>query len=120
MYALPGPVNSQMSIGCNELIRQGAGILLSPEMILEEWNLSEQKTDGSPEMNKKSGKDSKNKKTLETQEELLYSCLGLYPKSVEEILRETKLEVRKVMEILVSLELRGYIREISKNYYIIT
>jgi DNA processing protein len=120
VYALPGPVNSQMSIGCNELIRQGAGILLSPEMILEEWNLSEQKTDGSPEMNKKSGKDSKNKKTLETQEELLYSCLGLYPKSVEEILRETKLEVRKVMEILVSLELRGYIREISKNYYIIT
>ena len=54
---------------------------------------------------------------LETQEELLYSCLGLYPKSVEEILKE--LEVRQVMEILVSLELRGYIREISKNHYII-
>lgn len=33
---------------------------------------------------------------------------------MEEILKETKLEVRQVMEILVSLELRGYIREISK------
>ena len=49
----------------------------------------------------------------------MYSCLGLYTKSVEEILKETNLEVRQVMEILVSLELRGYIREISKNHYII-
>ena len=40
-------------------------------------------------------------------------------KRMEEILKETKLEVRQVMEILVSLELRGYIREISKNHYII-
>lgn len=109
VYALPGPVNSRMSIGCNELIRQGAGILLSPEMFLEELGLSGKKTE----------KEGKNKKMLETQEELLYSCLGLYPKSVEEILKETKLEVRQVMEILVSLELRGYIREISKNHYII-
>ena len=109
MYALPGPVNSRMSIGCNELIRQGAGILLSPEMFLEELGLSGKKTE----------KEGKNKKMLETQEELLYSCLGLYPKSVEEILKETKLEVRQGMEILVSLELRGYIREISKNHYII-
>ena len=109
VYALPGPVNSRMSIGCNELIRQGAGILLSPEMFLEELGLSGKKTE----------KEGKNKKMLETKEELLYSCLGLYPKSVEEILKETKLEVRQVMEILVSLELRGYIREISKNHYII-
>lgn len=109
VYALPGPINSRMSAGCNELIRQGAGILLSPEMILEEWNLA----------GEKNGKDGKNKKMLETQEELLYSCLGLYPKSLEEILRETKLEVCQVMEILVSLELRGYIREVSKNHYII-
>ncbi len=40
-----GPVNSRMSIGCNELIRQGAGILLSPEMFLEELGLSGKKTE---------------------------------------------------------------------------
>lgn len=45
VYALPGPVNSRMSIGCNELIRQGAGILLSPEMFLEELGLSGKKTE---------------------------------------------------------------------------
>ena len=39
LYALPGPVNSELSSGCNRLIQQGAGILLSPEMLLDEWNL---------------------------------------------------------------------------------
>ena len=38
VYALPGPVNSRMSIGCNELIRQGAGILLSPECFWKNWD----------------------------------------------------------------------------------
>jgi DNA processing protein len=27
-------------------------------------------------------------------------------------------EIRKLMSILVTLELQGYIREITKNYYI--
>lgn len=26
IYALPGPINSQLSRGCNRLIKQGAGI----------------------------------------------------------------------------------------------
>ena len=36
VYALPGPVNSELSKGCNMLIRQGAGILLSPQDLLDE------------------------------------------------------------------------------------
>lgn len=36
IYALPGPIDSQLSRGCNRLIKQGAGILLSPEDLLEE------------------------------------------------------------------------------------
>ena len=107
VYALPG-INSRMVSGWPEMIRQGAGILLSPEMFLEELGLSGKKTE----------KEGKNKKMLETQEELLYSCLGLYPKSVEEILKETKLEVRQVMEILVSLGARIFMQgNIKKSLY---
>ena len=108
MYALPGPVNSRMSIGCNELIRQGAGILLSPEMFLEELGLSGKKTE----------KEGKNKKMLETQEELLYSCLGLYPKGVQSLSVETGLAPPDLIEQLMTLELQGYIKEVSRNQYI--
>ena len=56
VYALPGPVNSTLSDGCNRLIRQGAGILLSPEELLEEWGLSDA---GSPAERKLGGKKKK-------------------------------------------------------------
>ena len=56
---------------------------------------------------------------LETEEKLVYSCLGLYPKGVDQVAAETKLDIKAVMELLVTLELEGYIREISKNQYII-
>lgn len=110
VYALPGPINSSLSVGCNRLIQQGAGILISPENLLDEWGIQ-----------KESGlqKKAKNKKILATPENLLYSCLDLYPKNLEQLSEETGLETRVVVRLLVSLELQGYVREISKNQYVI-
>ena len=44
----------------------------------------------------------------------------MYPKSLDQLVRETKLNIREVLEKLISLELQGYVREISKNYYVIS
>ena len=117
VYALPGPVNSPLSDGCNRLIRQGAGILLSPEALAEEWGLGGK--DVQLRENVSGKKEGKNEKVLETKEKLVYSCLGLYPKGVDQVAAETNLDIKAVMELLVTLELEGYIREISKNQYII-
>ena len=38
VYALPGPLDSPLSAGCNHLIQQGAGILLNPKNLLEKVN----------------------------------------------------------------------------------
>lgn len=40
VYALPGPVNSVLSQGCHRLIKQGAGILITPEELMDEWNIN--------------------------------------------------------------------------------
>lgn len=109
VYALPGPVSSPLSWGCNQLIRQGAGILLSSEMLLEEMGILPVQY---------SEKTDKNKKMLETRENIVYSRCDLYPKDLSRICRETTLPVNEVLECLVSLELLGYIREVSKNHYI--
>ena len=103
------PVNSHLSEGCNQLIRQGAGVLLSPEMLLEEMGV---------QMLSESKNLYKNEKTLESPENMVYSCVGLYPKSISRLVEETKLGSEELLQILVSLELQGFIREISKNYYI--
>ena len=114
VYALPGPVNSTLSYGCNRLIRQGAGLLLSPDSLIEEWNLKKTRNFCG------SKKEIKNEKTLESTEKLVYSCLGLYPKDLNQLVRETKLDIKDVLAKLVSLELQGLICEISKNHYIIS
>ena len=109
VYALPGPVTSRLSQGCHRLIRQGAGILISPEDLLAELKVlrgpAVQKSD-------------KNKKTLENHENVVYSCLGLVPKGLDQLTAETGLGARELLDGLISLELKGSIREISKNYYI--
>ena len=111
VYALPGPVTSTASRGCHQLIRQGAGILLSPEELLEELDIEA----------KGYGQNSvKNEKVLESTENMLYSCVGLFPKSMSQLMEETGLDARKTLEVLASLQLQGIIKEVSKNYYIRT
>lgn len=113
VYALPGPVNSEWSKGCNFLIRQGAGILLSVEDLIEELYIQK----GNKELIRT--KISENRKiVLERKENLVYSNLGLYPVSREELLVITGLNPQEISGILLSLQLKGYIKEKSKNYYV--
>lgn len=112
VYALPGPVNSRLSKGCHNLIRQGAGILLSPKDLLEELGIFHK------EEMKKMGKTTENKISLESPEKLVYSCLDFQPKSLSDILGMTGLSIPPLLNALIGLELKGYVKEISKNYYV--
>ena len=40
VYAIPGPVNEELSIGCHKLIYDGAGIAYSPEILLRELGMN--------------------------------------------------------------------------------
>lgn len=115
VYALPGPIDSILSRGCHELIRQGAGILISPEDLLEELKLS-----NSFGVVNKYLENYKIEKVLETTEVLVYSKLDLYPKSINRLLEETKLSPKILMQQITSLIMKGYVKEISRNYYIKT
>lgn len=109
IYALPGPVTSALSQGCHYLISQGAGILISPSELMKELKISGENKDRNSD---------KYKKELETPENMVYSCLDLYPKGIQSIIEETHMSSREVMNELVSLEVEGKVKEISKNYYV--
>ncbi len=109
VYALPGPATSQLSQGCHFLIRQGAGILISPQDLLTELGITEK------ELEQKSDKI---EKMLENHKNVVYSCLGFFPKGLSQLIDETGLSASALMQELISLELKGCIREVSKNYYI--
>ena len=108
VYALPGRVGEALSEGCNNLIFQGAQIAKNVEIILEELEILDKMT------------KEKNKKTeirLARKEEMVYSCVDLKPKHLDEIIKLTDLELLEVQEILVKLELMELVTEPIKNYY---
>lgn len=109
VFAIPGRVTDELSRGCNQLISQGAAIANSPSEILNELGIKYEK-------NKKLLK--KNNNLLERKENMLYSCLDLQPKSLDEILSNIDLTYKEILMTLVDLEIKGLIKETSKNYYV--
>ena len=109
VYAIPGPVNEELSIGCHKLIYDGAGIAYSPEILLRELGMNYENTVKS---------DSKNDLGLASDLKLVYSCLDLRPKSTDFLIQKTGLPPRQIGSLLLELKLSGLIREIGRHYYI--
>lgn len=109
VYALPGRVDEPLSAGCNRLISQGAGVACSPEYLLEELKIL---------CGKKELVEGPVNFGLATDLELVYSCLGFQPKGLQPIQEETGMPVGKLKELLLELELDGWIRELMKDYYV--
>ncbi len=108
VYAVPGRISDALSQGTNRLIRQGAGIFLNVEDFLNEMHIFTKAGDNS---------SLKQKNSLENLERLVYSCLGFTPRSLEELLAETKLSLGVLMENLEALRKKGCVSEVYKNYY---
>lgn len=109
VYAIPGPVNEELSIGCHKLIYDGAGIAYSPEILLRELGMNYEN---------KVKSDSKNDLGLASDLKLVYSCLDLRLKSTDFLIQKTGLPPRQIGSLLLELKLSGLIREIGRHYYI--
>ena len=107
VYAVPGPVNEALSMGCHKLIYDGAGIAYSPEILLRELGLNCENKVKSPE---------KNDLGLASDLKLVYSCLDLRPKSTDFLIQKTGLPPEKIGSLLLELKLSGLVREIGRHY----
>ncbi len=107
VFALPGRVGDSLSFGCNRLIAQGAGIAYSVECILEELHIDKTKGDGE-----------KKKIILASDLNLVYSCLDLSPKSMDQLSHELGMPMGTLSELLLQLELEGYIEQFGRNQFI--
>ena len=110
IFAVPGRSSDILSKGCNRLIKQGAFLADSPEDILEYYQI---------EMKKLWKDNEKNKKFLDLKWEMVYSDLSLEPKHIHTIMEETGIAWADIVEILLSLEMRGYVKKVDRNYYIL-
>lgn len=109
VFAVPGPITDELSKGCNRLIKAGAGLVTSPEDILEYFQVKRGKLLTVHE---------KNAKSLAKTEKMLYSCLDLKPKYIEQIMAESGTTLGTCMAGLLELELGGYARQTASHYYV--
>ena len=109
VYAVPGRIGDGFSAGCNRLIAEGAGVVVSYETLLEELGFGIIVE-----------KNSENENLcLAREEKMLYSLLlDFTPRSLDTIISLTGEEPQQILRWLLSLELKGYIKEISKNFYV--
>lgn len=110
IFAMPGRGCDILSRGCNHLIKQGAFLADTPEDILDFYQI---------DMKKIWEEDKKNKKFLDLKWEMVYSGLSLEPKHICTIMEEADMSLADTMETLLSLEMRGYVKKVDRNYYIL-
>ncbi|BCN31542.1 DNA-processing protein DprA [Anaeromicropila herbilytica] len=111
VYAIPGKITDPLSTGCNNLIKMGAKLVTNPIEIIDDYIYSKKKIEIQ-------GKNFDN--LLETYEKIVYANLSLEPKHLNEIIDETKLDINIVVDTLLSLELKSYVKEVTRNYYSLT
>ncbi len=109
IYAVPGRIHDALGEGCNYLISQGAGIIFDVELLAKDLNLSPVSDAHTQNLNNFS---------LEKEERLVYSCLDLQPKSLEELLEKTQYSMQQLAVLLDGLIQKELIAENFKNYYV--
>lgn len=108
VYALPGRITDTLSKGCNQLIKQGAGIVQSVEDFLKDLEIMPEKIYVQQDFMKK---------LLEKDETLVYSLTDFEPISLGMLLEKTNISLYRMIEILNRLKELGLIKEIIPNYY---
>lgn len=108
VFALPGRVTDPLSAGCNELVRAGASVMISPQDVLEFLGIKYEKT--LKEQRKAVNGLAKNEKRV-------YSCLDSQPKHIEEVVDKSGLSAGECMAVLLKLELAGYVFQPTNQYY---
>ncbi len=109
VLAVPGMLTSELSRGCNQLIRQGAGIVTSPDDILEYFQIKREKMLRLPK---------KSENALANREKIVYSCLDLQPRFIDQVVEASGLPLGECMTILLELELKGYLMQPTSHYYV--
>ncbi|MCM1156204.1 MAG: DNA-protecting protein DprA [Roseburia sp.] len=114
VYALPGRVTEALSEGCNHLIRQGAGVALSPQDMIRE--LAGENTD-------KTGDKNSSLALLSALQADLLEALTENPLSVEQIKERMlskcgrRISTPELINELMHLAIAGWARQIGSGYF---
>ncbi len=108
VFAVPGPVTSDLSKGPIDLIRAGARAVFSPDEILEELGISKV---GSSESSVQNEKD------LSEEERQVLAILENENRHIDEIGRELQFPSSKISALILKMEISGLVENLGAGIY---
>lgn len=124
VMAVPGKIDSPLSKGTHQLIKQGAKLIDSIEDIMEALGyigeqLEEYVTEVAVETSEKMEMPLIDVSDLDLSEseKLIYDCLTKQPIQLEEIIAEADLSPGRINASLISLRLKGLIKQLPGNMF---
>ena len=112
IFAVPGPVTSEVSKGTIKLIKEGAEIATEPADILKYYNFS------LPDLKKNSVKPNLSFGNLSREEQKIIEQLKREPMEADLIARTLGLSAAKIGAVLSLMQLKGFINQESGKYFI--
>ena len=123
VYAVPGRLTDRLSDGCNLLIRQGCGVVLSPEDLIAELVMLKNRGNGSDRTKDLQDKQISGQMSLElSAEDGILGLLDLEPKSADALYESArqkgmKLSMQELLTELIGLCIEGKARQVSGNWF---
>ncbi len=116
VYVIPGNITSKLSEGTNNLIKQGAIVITCLEDIINNLGIITFYN----EENKNEQANNKLISSLDENERLVYDCISSEPITVDYIINKLNMQTNVCNYILVTLELKGIIKKIPGQKYILS
>ncbi len=114
VFAVPGPITSQMSRGSLKLLKQGAVLVSSAEDILEKLKVKNQSASWRTKV--KNATQNSKFLNLNKEEQKIIECLENEEMTIDEIARETKIPISKLSIFLSEMELKGMVASNSGKW----
>ncbi len=111
VYAIPGRITDSLSLGCNRLIKQGAGIIYDIDEFVADITMTRPTECTQIDFRKN---------LLDKKEALVYSLLDFCPLNIGTLSEKVPYELTELFEILSRLIQKGFAKETISNYYIKT
>jgi DNA processing protein len=109
VFAVPGSILMRGSAGTNALIRDGATVVLGPEDILEELNLTMVAEQA----------EARQVLPADETEAALLGHLSAEPTHVDELQQQVDLPIAQVTSTLALMELKGMVRQVGGMKYVV-
>lgn len=111
VFALPGKIDSINSLGTNDLIKEGAKLVLNVEDVIEGLNLYMLRP-FSPQV------EAEPEGAAESEEANIYDLISEEPIYLDEIIKNANLEFPTLSKMLLELEMRNLIRQLPGKQFV--